>query len=154
MNKELSKNDFHLIMDVLMKSKMEIDTSPHDDGCFERTFTSTLRSYSFSKNDYALDLTITVNKIKTNDGFSYTAKVCYFLGSDEVLNGTGDLIKQALAEADDDDEFISINCDDLENLRDNRKKTFELKMELHSFDNFQKAIRIKKDIVSLVDKMF
>ena len=154
MNKELSKNDFHLIMDVLMKSKMEIDTYPKDDGSFERTFTSSLRTYFFSKNAYELDLTITVNKIKTNDGFSYAARAWYFLGSDEVLNGTGDLIKQALAEAGDDDEFISIHCDDLENLRNNRKKTFELEMELYSFDNFQKAIRIKKDIVSLVDKMF
>ena len=154
MNKELSKNDFHLIMDVLMKSNMEIDTYPKDDGSFERTFTSTLRSYPFTKDDYALDLIITVNKIKTNDGFSYAAKVWYFLGSDEVLNGTGDLIKQALSEKEDDDEFISINRDDLENLRNNRKKTFELEMQLYSFDNFQRAIRIKKDIVSLVDKMF
>lgn len=154
MNKELSKNDFHLIMDVLMKSKMEVDTYPHDDGSFERSFTSSLRTYFFSKNTYDLELTITVNKIKTNDGFSYSARAWYFLGTDEVLNGTGDLIKQALAEAGDDDEFISITHNDLENLRNNRKKTFELEMELYSFDNFQKAIRIKKDIVSLVDKMF
>lgn len=154
MNKELSKNDFHLIMDVLMKSKMEIDTYPKDDGSFERNFTSSLRTYFFSKNTYDLELIITVNKIKTNDGFSYAARAWYCLGTDEVLNGTGDLIKQALAEADDDDEFISITHNDLENLRNNRKKTFELEMQLYSFDNFQKAIRIKKDVVSLVDKMF
>ena len=61
---------------------------------------------------------------------------------------------ECTCEKEDDDEFISINRDDLDNLRNNRKKTFELKMELYSFDNFQKAIRIKKDIVSLVDKMF
>lgn len=154
MNKELSKNDFHLIMDVLMKSKMEIDTYPNDDGSFERTFTSSLRIYFFSKNTYDLELIITVNKIKTNDGFSYAARAWYSLGTDEVLNGTGDLIKQALAKADDDDEFISITHNDLENLRNNRKKTFELETQLYSFDNFQKAIRIKKDVVSLVDKMF
>lgn len=154
MNKELSKNDFHLIMDVLMKSKMEVDTYQHDDGSFERSFTTSLRTYFFSKNTYDLELTITVNKIKTNDGFSYTARAWYSLGTDEVLDGTSDLIKQALAEADDDDEFISIPNNALENLRNNRKKTFELEMELYSFDNFQKAIRIKKDIVSLVDKMF
>ena len=108
---------------------------------------------TFTKS-FAKEVPDAVNKIKTNDCFSYAAKVWYFLGSDEVLNGTGDLIKQALSEKEDDDEFISINRDDLDNLRNNRKKTFEQKMQLYSFDNFQKAIRIKKDIVSLVDKMF
>lgn len=155
MNKELSKNDYHLIMDSLMRSKMVSETNKNDNGFFERVFVSNLRTYAFSNSvKYQLELSVHLEKDKTEDGFSYEVEVLYLLCTNEVFDGLSDAIKKALDESKDDDEYLSLPSGIVDELKGNIHKSFELKMKVYSFDEFQKAIKIKKEVISLVDRMF